>query len=486
MKPKDIAKLVDEGKISNVHQLHEACRNIKYTDVIKHVKKESSKKLLRRKPTRAKSGVTVIAVMCKPHECPGECIYCPKGENAPQSYTGNEPAAMRAKRNNYDPYKQVKDRLNQYKATGHDTSKIELIIMGGTFLSTPEQYQDDFIKGIYQALNNTKTSNLNELKKENETAENRCVAMTMETRPDVCTNKDIKRMLNYGVTRVELGCQSVYDEVLKKVKRGHDTEATKKAIKRLKNAGFKVDLHIMPGLPGSTKEMDIEMFKILFEDPDYKPDGLKIYPCLVMKGTELYNQWKKGLYKPLTTEQAVKIIAKGLTYVPPWVRVKRVMRDIPTTLVSAGPKNSNIREMAWKEMEQECNCIRCRETGRKRKASQSTLSIIKYEASGGNEYFISYEDFTTGALIGFARLRLEREAFLRELHVYGKTTRIGLKGDSWQHKGFGSKLLKEAESLALINGYKRLKILSGVGVRGYYRKHNYGLIEPYMIKDISE
>lgn len=482
MKPEEIARRVDKGLISSRKELKDACKDLKYSEVLKHVKKKSSRRLLRKKPTRSLSGVSVIALMCKPHDCPGNCSYCPKGDNAPQSYTGNEPAAMRGINNDYDAYSQVRDRLNQYQSTGHDLTKIELIVMGGTFLSTPVKYQEEFVKKAYQALNNSRTNNLEGLKRENESARHRCVALTFETRPDVCDEEVIKRMISYGGTRCELGCQSVYNDVLKKVNRGHSVECTKEAVKQLKNSGFKVDLHLMPGLPGSSFKRDLRMFKKVFNDLGLKPDGLKIYPCLVMESTKLHEDWLSGDYEPLGDEEAAKIIARGLEDVPPWVRVKRVMRDIPTTLVSAGPRKSNLRQLVWKQMRVKCNCIRCRETGRKRVASEASLSIIKYKASGGREFFISFEDYTTGSLIGFARLRLGAEAFLRELHVYGRTTPIGAEGKSWQHKGYGSKLLNEAEELAWINGYKELKVLSGVGVRGYYRHKGYELVGDYMVK----
>lgn len=482
MKPEEIAREVDEGLIKTRKELKDACKDIKYSEVLKHVKKKTSRRLLRKKPTRSLSGVSVVALMCKPHDCPGECVYCPRGEGAPQSYTGEEPAAMRAANNDYSPYNQVKDRLKQYEATGHDLTKIELIVMGGTFLSTPLSYQEEFMRGAYQALNNSKKSGLDELKEENESARHRCVALTFETRPDICSEEHVARMVYYGATRCELGCQSVYDDVLKRIKRGHGVGCTKKAIKRLKNAGFKVDLHLMPGLPGSDFKSDVKMFKTVFSDQGFMPDGLKIYPCLVMEGTELYNEWQRGDYQPLSDEEAARIIARGLENIPPWVRVKRVMRDIPATLVSAGPRKSNLRQLAWKQMRNKCNCIRCRETGRKREASEASLSIIKYKASGGREFFISYEDFNTASLIGFARLRLSDEAFLRELHVYGSTTPIGASGSSWQHKGYGSKLLEEAERIAESKGYDELRVLSGAGVRGYYKKHDYVLDDDYMVK----
>jgi elongator complex protein 3 len=480
MDAKEIAKLLDNGTITSKKELRNYCKSIKYSEVLKHVIKKSSRQLLRKKPTRALSGVSVVALMCAPHECPGKCVYCPRGPKATQSYTGEEPAAMRALNNDYDARKQVADRLDQYSAIGHDSSKIEMIIMGGTFLSTSNKYQEQFMRGAFQGLNSTSTRSIVALKHENETALHRCVALTFETRPDVCSDDHIKQMLFFGGTRCELGCQSVYDDVLAKVKRGHDVQCTKDAIRRLKNAGFKVDLHVMPGLPGSSKKRDAEMFKQIFKDPGLRPDGLKIYPCLVMEGTELYDAWKRGDYVPLTDEQAACIVGEGLKRIPPWVRVKRVMRDIPTTLVSAGPRKSNLRELAW--VHAECNCIRCRESGRKRVAREASLSIMEYDASGGKEYFISFEDFTSGALIGFARLRLCNDAFLRELHVYGKTTPVGGQGMDWQHKGFGSRLLKEAEEIARGQGYNCLKVLSGVGVRDYYRKKGYKLEQGYMVK----
>lgn len=483
MKPEDIARLIDEGKITSKRELKSVAKSIKFTEIMKHVRKDSSKVFLQLKPTRSLSGVSVVAVMCAPHECPGKCIYCPKGENAPQSYTGNEPAAMRARRNDYDSFKQVRDRLSQYEITGHDTSKIEVIIMGGTFFSTPVEYQEGFIKGVYQALNETKTNDLSKLKAENETARHRCVAMTFETRPDYCSDEIIKRMISYGGTRCEVGLQSVYDSVLKNINRGHDTACVKDCIKRLKNAGLKVDLHVMPGLPGSNKEKDVGMFKVLFEDKNFRPDGLKIYPTLVMKGTVLFDLWKNGSYKALSDDEAVSIISEGLVFVPVYSRIKRVMRDIPINFASSGPRRSNLHELCLEKIE--CNCIRCRESGRNGKASEAVLSIYEYDASGGKEFFISFEDFKNKALVGFCRLRLEREALVRELHVYGITTKVGDAGSDLQHKGYGTKLLLEAEKIAQSKGYSRIKVLSGVGVRAYYKRRGYVLEGDYLSKKLS-
>jgi len=435
--------------------------------------------MVKHKPSRSLSGVTVIALMCKPHKCPGKCRYCPKGAYAPQSYTGEEPAALRARQCNYDPKKQVLERLAQYAETGHDTSKIELVIMGGTFLSMSGKYRDWFIKSIYQALNNSRDNDLEQLKLDNETAKHRCVAMVIETRPDLCGAKEIKDMLSYGCTRVELGAQSTSDKVLRAINRGHTTTVTKGTIKRLKNAGFKVDLHMMIGLPGQDAVSD---FKELWSNPDWRPDGLKIYPALIVKGTSLYNDWKAGRYEPLSNEQALELIARIKESIPYYVRVKRIMRDIPVKCISAGPTWGNLRERAWKIMKRPCNCIRCREVGRRGLIGEIKLKVREYEASYGIEHFISYEG-SNGSLIGFARLRLANKAYLRELHVYGRTAPIGSQGE-WQHKGYGKLLLQKAESIAKKNGFKKLFVLSGVGVRGYYKRLSYALLKDYVIKGL--
>jgi len=439
--------------------------------------------MVKRKPVRSLSGVTVIALMCAPHECPGKCKYCPKGEYAPQSYTGEEPAALRAKYCDYDARKQVMHRLKQYSETGHDASKIEVVIMGGTFLSTDPEYKEGFIKGIYQALNNSRKNDLEVLKQDNEKALHRCVAMVIETRPDICGKEEVKEMLRYGCTRVELGAQSTNDKVLRNIGRGHSTSITRQAIKRLKNAGFKVDLHMMLGLPWQNELMD---FKKLWVNPDWRPDGLKIYPALVIKGTELYDDWSKGKYNPLTNELALSKVVKVLEGIPYYVRVKRVMRDIPAKCISAGPTWGNLRQRAWNLMKKPCNCIRCREIGRRELKGKIKLKVRNYEASGGIEYFISYEG-SNDSLIGFCRLRIiGRKAFIRELHVYGKTVPIGEKGAGYQHKGYGSKLLSKAEDVARNKGVMDLRVLSGAGVRNYYTKHGYELVEDYMIKNINK
>src|SRR3989344_1237831 len=296
------------------------------------------------KPTRTLSGVSVIAVMTKPAGCVGRCTYCPTAENAPKSYTGHEPSTMRAIRNNYDEYKIVQNRLTQLHNVGHSTDKSEAIVQGGTFTWMPWDYQYEFIKNIFDAFNQHgccaknkpcrkhKAKTLLDSQKINETAQNRIISIIIETRPDYCGEKEIKQLLELGATRVELGLQSTYDKVLKKIKRGHNLKQTKDAIRKLRDVGFKVDLLMMLGLPGSTKQSDIKMFKILFEDEDLKPDGLKIYPCGVIKGSELYNDWKKGKFNPKDDKYILEVLKEIKTrYIPPYCRIKRIMRDIPST-----------------------------------------------------------------------------------------------------------------------------------------------------------
>jgi len=461
------------------------------------------------KPTRTLSGVSVIAVMTKPAGCVGRCTYCPTAENAPKSYTCHEPSTMRAIRNNYDEYKIVQNRLTQLHKVGHNTDKNEVIVQGGTFTWMPQEYQYNFIKNIFDAFNQFgcctkekpctkhKAKTIKDSHRINETAQNRVISLIIETRPDWCRPAHIELMLQLGATRVELGMQSVYKEVLKKINRGHDLQECKRAIKDLRNAGFKVDLHMMLGLPGSTRKKDIEMFKILFEDEALRPDGLKIYPCGVIKGSELYNDWKKGKFKPKDDRyilEVLKIVKPK--YIPPYCRIKRIMRDIPSNYIEAGYKSPNMRQILFNEMEREgkkCHCIHCREVGHHFKfhgllPKSTNLNIIKYEASGGKEYFISFEDAKQDILLGFARLRIGEKAFLRELHIYGLSVPIGAEDSSEfavQHKGLGKKLLAEAERIAKQNGKKELLVLSGVGVRDYYRKLGYKEKRYYMSKAIK-
>lgn len=502
------------------------------------------KKYLLTKPTRSISGVSVIAIMTKPHKCPhGKCRMCPGGlesefGNVPQSYTGKEPATRRAIRNNYDPYLQVMNRLEQYIVSGHVPDKVELIIMGGTFPSYPKKYREDFIKYALKAMNdfsiffkNNKFNitkfreffelpgdiydedragsirkkllamksrgkqKLESIQKENEKSIIRCIGMTQETRPDYGLLKHGNEMLRLGTTRVELGIQSVYDSALRAIGRGHTTQENIKSIQILKDLGFKLNFHMMPGLPTVSIEEDFQGLVSLFEDERYMPDMLKIYPCMVMKGTKLYKDWKKKKFKPLTTKKAAELIADFKQFVPPWCRIMRVQRDIPTSMTTAGVDRTNLRQYIKQIMEKyqmECECIRCREAGRSKKKLGKVHYLVRYyNASGGNEFFISAE--TNNYILGFCRLRfpgkfLRKEittssALIRELHVYGPAASIGKKGKV-QHKGIGKKLLSIAETLCRTYYKDKLVVISGIGVRQYYKKLGYRKQGPYMVRKI--
>ncbi len=507
------------------------------------------KRILLTKPSRSLSGVTPVAIMTYPFPCPhGKCAYCPGGPDSffgktPQSYTGKEPAARRAARANYNPYLQVMNRLEQYIVLGHEPEKVELIIMGGTFPSFKKEYQEFFIKKSFQAMNdfsdmffnnkgfNTKkfqeffelpakfsdertkriqekllkigerTTTLEDEQRRNETSNIRVVAMCIETRPDYSREAHINEMLKLGTTRVELGVQSLYDDILKKVKRGHGVKEVVEATQLLKDSFLKVGYHMMPGLPGSNEEKDVAMFKKLFEDERFKPDALKIYPLMVFKGTEIYEWWKRGEFKPLTTKEATEEIIKIKQYIPKYCRIMRVQRDIPTKFSEAGVDITNLRQHIHEEMERrglKCNCIRCREPrGRKIDFENVRLKRMDYRASGGYEVFLSYEDEKNDLLLGFIRLRIpnkpfrreisEKTAGIRELHVYGRAVPIGKKlKEGVQHRGFGRKLLEEAERIALEEFDKReMLIISGIGVREYYRKFGYKRKGVYMSKDIK-
>ncbi len=422
-------------------------------EVLLHVpeeKKESLIQILRLKPMRTASGVSPVAVMTSPADCPhGVCIYCPGGveNDSPQSYTGHEPAALRAGQHEFDPYLQTYNRLKQYREIGHPTDKIDLIIMGGTFPARPIEYQDSFILGCFKALNggqpgkgDADSSNLDLETAHllNETASHRCVGLTIETRPDRCLSPEIKQIQRLGGTRVELGVQTTIDHILDGIKRGHHSSVTRESTKLIKDAGLKLVYHMMPGLPGSTPTMDLEAFKTIFDDPEYRPDMLKIYPTLVVKGTVLHEMWVAGDYSPLSTEGAVGLLKEVKKRIPPYVRIQRIQRDIPAKLIEAGVKKSNLRQLVHTALAREgerCHCIRCREAGlTKRKAQRIELREMSYEASGGKEHFLSYEDMENEVLVAYLRLRYpspESEngrlgrAIVRELRVSGVEVPLG-------------------------------------------------------------
>ena len=460
--------------------------------------------LLMVKPAKTASGVAVIAVMPKPYACPhGRCIYCPGGLefNTPLSYTGTEPATKVAQRFSYDAYEQARSKMEQLQSRGHDLGKTEVVIVGGTFPFMPADYQRHFAKSCYDALNGEKSSTLRQAIACNETAENRCVGFTVETKPDYCKESHIDLMLELGVTRIEIGVQSLNNKIYKLVNRGHTLDDVVHAFKIARDAGYKIVAHMMPGLPGSSPKEDTEDFRRLFEDDSFKPDMLKIYPTLVLKHTGLYNMYKNRKYLAYSEDELINIIVEVKKVVPEWVRIMRVQREIESKDIIAGPKSGNLRQIVLKNLRQQgytCRCIRCRETGLQRRypsEKEVELRRIDYNASGGREIFLSYESKGGGdTILGFLRMRkvakphrdeLDSSAVVRELHIYGQVINIGRSdsGDSYQHRGLGMKLLQEAEHISKEElGVNKIAVISAVGTRQYYKKLGYRQDGPYVSK----
>lgn len=532
-----------EGRIKTKRDLEKAkikvCREYKLEKfmsnslILENATSKEKKRishLIKKKPIRTLSGVAIVAVMCKPHECPhGRCIYCPESAKAPPSYTGEEPAALRARMFDFHPYKQVYNRLLQLESIGHPLDKVELIIMGGTFPSTFLCYQEWFVNNCLRAMVDfsaktwakepNKTMELHDdhkshkdyvfledVQKANENSRVRCVGMTFETRPDYCKIQDVDRMLKLGVTRVELGVQTIYNYIYKRIDRGHNIGDVVDSSRILRDSGVKVAMHLMPGLFADFQR-DMRIFKRIFKDERFKPDMLKIYPCLVTKHSKLYESWQNGEYKPYSTEEALNLIVEIKKILPKWVRTMRIQRDIPSPLIEAGVKKSNLGELVYDklhDLDMKCKCIRCREVGHR--ALQDIVPNIenikllreRYDAGEGSEIFLSYEDVKKDILIGFLRLRMPSEkahrpeiddktALIRELHIYGPMTPIGEKYDElWQHAGYGEALLGEAEKIAS-QDYDKSKMLvnSGIGARSYYKKFGYKKEGPYMSKYIK-
>ncbi len=449
-----------------------------------------------RKLTRTISGVTPVAVMAKPFPCPGKCVYCPSSTGAPKSYTIESPAVLRALRCDFVPRRQVEFRLKTLVAMGHPVNKIELIIMGGTFLAYPVEYQYQFIKDCYDGLNGVSSVDLVEAKKMNEVAEHRCIGLCIETRPDWCGEKEISNMLDFGATRVELGAQTLDDDIHRLTQRGHGVTEIITATRMLRDYGLKVYYHWMPGLPGSTPEYDLELSRKLFAEGHFRPDGVKLYPTLVVAGSELAEWYKNGRYRPYTDKQMIKLLVGIKTLIPKYVRIPRLMRDIPVKFIIAGNKDLALRETVKKRMEElgiHCQCIRCREYGHRLRdgwtVAEPHLTRLDYETEGGREIFLSYED-KGETLFGLLRLRIKPSmtginlAIVRELHVFGpELILMERRDDAVQHRGLGVKLLAEAERIANEEFHcDRIDILSGIGVRPYYRSLGYHLAGAYMVK----
>lgn len=468
--------------------------------------------VMKKLKVRSNSGVAVVSVLTKSYPCPGRCTYCPTEERMPKSYLSKEPAAARALANDFDPYAQTTNRLRALAMNGHETDKIEMIVIGGTWSFYHPVYQEEFLAECFRACNNfglpsdmqtrRGAKTLAELQTENETALTRIIGLSIETRPDYITTYEIERLRMLGVTKVEIGVQHLDDAVLKETKRDMKVEQVALATERLRNAGFKVVYHMMPNLPGSTPARDIQMFGELFSGKDFHPDMLKVYPCMVLPGSELHETWEAGGFKPYSDEELMHVLVEAKKQVPKYVRIIRVIRDIPATYIQAGSKVSNLRQWLDADMKKHgwrCKCIRCREVrGMVVHPEKFPLTRAEYHTRTGCEIFLSFEEEGEGKLASFLRLRLpdnhgkefengtlsvlKDAALVRELHTYGRLAPIGEAGSQSQHLGFGKQLLLEAEKIACEAGYKKLAIISGIGVREYYKKRGYALEGTYMVK----
>lgn len=452
-------------------------------------------RVLRVRPVRSLSGIVNVSVLTKPYPCPGKCLFCPNQKGSPKSYLNNEPAVMRAILNKYDPAKQVTMRLSGLQMTGHPTNKVEVRIVGGTWSFYPKEYQQWFIKKCFDACNGKNTKSLAAAQKLNEKTEHRIVGLSIETRPDFINEKEIDRLRIFGVTKVELGVQSVYDDVLNLNKRGHQSKETIEATKLLKDAGFKVLYQMMPNLPGSNLKKDKEVFKELFTNPNFQPDFLKIYPCALLKEAPLYAWWKNKKYKPYTDSQLIELVKAIKQVIPYYVRIQRITRDIPAHSIVAGPaKISNLRQILAKKSKEEgwrCKCIRCREVSSNYDPKEKLYLLRQdYEASGGKEIFLSFENKARTKLYSLLRLRLtsQNKAIIREIHTYGQSQLLDSEKSalSPQHKGLGKKLMAEAERITKKEfSLDKISVISSIGVREYYRKLGYKLENTYMVKKLK-
>lgn len=495
-----------------------------YHRLVKNKSVKKSKiveRLLITRPVRSLSGIVNVSVLTKPWGCPGQCVFCPTAKGFPKSYLAGEPAADRAKSLNYNPYLQVAKRLGALANQGHLTNKIELRIVGGTWSFYPKQYQTWFIRRCFQAANEfgnknkDKSQTLAEAQTKNETAEHRIVGLSIETRPDSITLKEVKRLRGLGVTLVELGAQTVFDEIHRKSRTGTTTKEIAQATKLLKNAGFKILYQVMPNLPGATPTKDLKLFQILFNDPRFKPDWLKIYPCLICPKTKLLKLWQQGKYKPYSQKTLLNLLIEIKKGLPSWVRIARIFRDIPSQSIISGCKLSNIRELVQKKMKKQglkCPCIRCREVKTEYDPKEKIYLFREdYDASDGQEIFLSWENKNRAKLFSFLRLRipylskqktprkpssenaamavLKNAALIREIQTFGAQLSIkdGVRGGaaSPQHKGMGKKLIQQAEKIAKQEfGFAKMAVISGIGVRDYYRKLGYRLQDTYMLKNL--
>ena len=477
---------------------------------------ERINELFTKRAVRTLSGVSVITVLTKPFVCPGKCIYCPTEQGMPKSYLSNEPAAMRAKMNLFDAERQVRMRIQALENNGHLVDKIEILVLGGTWSVYPDQYQHDFIRDCFYAANTfsdeAKREKLSLVEEQdiNETARYKIIGLTLETRPDFIHETEIKKLRILGCTRVQLGVQHTDNKILDFIKRGHSIEQSILATRLLKDAGFKVDHHYMPDLPGSTPAKDLEMFKYVFESVDLQPDQLKIYPCIVNEFAELNKWYQEGRYKPFSEKELLDLLLAVKKIVPPYMRINRLIRDIPEESIIAGNRITNLRQYLQAELKKQgkdCQCLRCREV-KSELFDIKSVELVKreYRASCGREWFLSFENHEHTKVYAFLRLRindkpaenileeLKNASLVRELHVYGKM--IPATNDetiddengaisNTQHLGLGKRLMAEAERITLEQGLNKVAVISGIGVRNYYRKLGYELEGTYVTKNLK-
>lgn len=520
---RDVTRTLRSHPLQNGGYLNKSMLVAIYKEMVTAGEMEEDARLLERirmKPMRTLSGVTTVTVLTKPYPCPGKCIFCPTDVRMPKSYLPDEPGAMRAVEHQFDPYAQVRSRIEQLQGLGHPTDKIELLILGGTWSSYRRDYQEWFVKRCFDAMNgvshkdteNTEKEEINlralsvsavnlpEVHSINETASHRNVGLVIETRPDEITPEEIRWLRHLGVTKVQMGAQSLDDRILEMNKRGHTVERTRHAVSLLRAAGFKIVLHWMPNLHGATPESDREDFARLWTD--FCPDEIKIYPNQLLANAELYEYWQRGEFKPYTTEELIDLIADIKPTIPHYCRVNRVIRDIPSTNVVEGNRRTSLRQDVHDEMKRrgtQCQCVRCREVkGKSVRAEALELDDLVYQAGAAEEHFISFvtpED----KLAGFVRLSLpgkdspetgisdlDGAALIREVHVYGQSLPVGAEKDgAAQHAGLGTRLLEEAERVAKANGFERMAVISAVGTRGYYLGRGFERGELYLVKKLG-
>jgi elongator complex protein 3 len=446
---------------------------------------------LRGRPVRTISGVAPVAVLTKPHPCPGSCIFCPEQRQAPKSYLDGEPGVLRALQHDYDPFEQTQARIQALNAIGHTTDKIELLILGGTWSSYPPAYREHFLKRCFDAMNETPSETLDDAMLRNERAPHRNVGLVVETRPDCVTPQEVVTLRKHGVTKVQVGAQSFDDRILRMNQRGHTLADIRDAVRRLRLAGFKIVLHWMPNLHGATLASDYADYARLWDDPTLRPDELKIYPTALLEGTDLYHLWQAGEYSPYPEADLIEMLKRCKVLTQPYCRINRLMRDIPAQYIVAGTTKSNLRQIIQQRMAREglaCRCVRCREVRGRASVDAETvrLEVVSYETDVTIEHFLQYLT-PSGYLAGFLRLSLPRDprdeiplpaireaAMVRELHVYGPTQALGEQGRGGQHRGLGTQMLEIAGEIACQVGYQELAVIAAVGTRPYYRARGFG------------